>query len=288
MKIFQKGFNYSQDGPGNRLVFHLQGCNMRCPWCANPEGFERDGILMTDEKWLSPQLCPHGAVEGQALNRSVCRGCAGRECIHSHKSKGIFLSCVEERPEDVAEEALSSRMMYYEGGGVTFTGGECTLQFDELLAVLQMLKKHGIHTAIESNGAHPRLRDLFPYVDCLIVDCKLIDGEKHRKFTGISNELILQNIRRAARMHPQVHVRVPLVGGVNDNEKEMGELLAFFQSLPRENVTFEALKYHEYGKKKWRQCGLHYTMDEKARVTADKVRAFQERIESAGLQYKRT
>lgn len=288
MKIFQKGFNYSQDGPGNRLVFHLQGCNMRCPWCANPEGFERDGALMTDEKWLMPELCPHGAVEGLTLNRTVCRECTGRECIHVYKGKGIYASCEEVDTEEVIREALSARMMYYDGGGVTFTGGECTLQFDELLTVLKTLKRHGIHTAIESNAAHPRLQELFPYVDCLMADCKLINDEKHRKLTGISNEMILQNIRKAARMHSWVHVRVPLVGGVNNSEKEIGELIAFFQSLPQENMTFEALKYHEYGKKKWRQCGWDYPMDEKAKITADEFRAFRDRIKSAGLKYKRT
>lgn len=287
MKVFQKGFNYSQDGPGNRLVFHLQGCNMRCPWCANPEGFERDGVLMTDERWLSPQLCPHGAAEGTGLNRALCKDCTGKECI-SHKSKGIYASCQDLAPKDVIEEALSAQMMYYDGGGVTFTGGECTLQFDELQTVLQTLKERGIHTAIESNGTHPGLQKLFPFVDCLILDCKLIDGEKHREILGISNELILRNIRRAAETHPCVHVRVPLVGGVNNGEKEIEELLAFFRSLPRDHTSFEVLKYHEYGKNKWRQCGLDYKMDEKAKVTAEEVRAFWQRIKDAGLQYRRT
>ena len=108
MKIFQKGFNFDQDGPGNRLVYHLQGCNMRCIWCSNPEGMSLNG---------------------------------GKEYS----------------VEALLEECLRSRMMFYGGGGVTFTGGEATMQAEELLKLLKGLKAAGIHTAIETNGTSPRL-----------------------------------------------------------------------------------------------------------------------------------
>ncbi len=288
MRIFQKGFNYSQDGPGNRLVFHLQGCNMRCPWCANPEGLDPGGVLMTDSKWLDPALCPHGAVKGRVLDRRVCQTCTGQECVHLHNGKGIRWSCEEVGTEELLAEIASAQMMFYDGGGVTFTGGECTLQFDELLTVLRALKKTGIDTAIETNGTHPRLPDLFPYIDHLIMDCKLIDADAHKKIMGVSNERILQNIRRAAEVHPCVHICIPLIGGVNNGAKETRDFLDFFQSLPQTHLTYEVLKYHEYGKRKWAECGLAYAMDEGARVTAEEVHACREQIERAGLRYQKT
>lgn len=67
MKIFQKGFNYSQDGSGNRMILHLQGCNMNCPWCSNPEGMPLEGAILTQKEWLEESCCPHGAVKEGSL-----------------------------------------------------------------------------------------------------------------------------------------------------------------------------------------------------------------------------
>ena len=119
LRFFQKGFNYSQDGRGNRLVYHLQGCNMRCPWCANPEGISRMGILMTDPDWLDESCCPKGAVSDGKLDRQRCDSCADRPCINGRRQKGIRWSCEESSVEQVAADCVRSRAMFFDGGGVT-------------------------------------------------------------------------------------------------------------------------------------------------------------------------
>ena len=83
LKVFQQGFNYSQDGRGNRLVLHLQGCNMHCPWCSNPEGMPVRGALMTEKEWLTENCCPKGAVRNGSLDRSVLTVFYGRirDCL---------------------------------------------------------------------------------------------------------------------------------------------------------------------------------------------------------------
>ena len=207
---FQKGFNFSQDGPGNRLVYHLYGCNLRCPWCSNPECFAKDAKTQT---------------------QSV---------------------------EEIADEILRSRPMFFSGGGVTFTGGEPTLQFDALRELLQILKKEGVHTALENNGTHPRLPELFPFLDYLITDLKHPFSEEHRRITGAGNATILSNLRAAAETR-QLALRIPLIHGYNTSPACVAGFVSFLSSLPRRpDFTLELLRYHEYGRVKWERHGMPY------------------------------
>lgn len=200
MKIFQKGFNFSQDGPGNRLVYHLQGCNMKCIWCSNPEGMCMDG------------------------------------------GKDISV-------DEILKEILSSGMMFFSGGGVTFTGGEATVQYEELFSLLKLLKENSVHTAIETNGTHPRLRELLEYVDYLMMDFKHYDSDILRKYTGVGADLIKNNFELNCKCGRQQHIRIPLINGINtDNPKGFAE---YFASFDTSHAVFEFLPYHEYGKEKW-------------------------------------
>ena len=201
MRIFQKGFHYGQDGPGNRLVYHLQGCNLHCPWCSNPEGMARDG--------------------------------GGEECS----------------VEDVFSECLRSRAMFFSGGGVTFTGGECTLQWQELSWLLRCLREAGIHTAIETNGTSPHLRELLPHVDYLIMDFKHFDGDALLQSTGVGNAVLRENFERHCREGVRQHIRIPLINGFNA-DCPMG-FATYFSAQDTKNTVFEFLPYHEYGKGKW-------------------------------------
>ena len=201
MKIFFKGFNFSEDGPGNRLVYHLQGCNMRCPWCSNPEGMSFFG--------------------GQSYTT-----------------------------EQIVKECVSSRAMFFSGGGVTFTGGEATLQYKELTEVLRLIREQNIHTALETNGVSENLREIQKHVDYLMMDFKHYDENAFRKFTGVSIEPLFENYEFLCGIGRQLHVRIPLINHVNaDNPKGFAEYLSRFDTS---NVVFELLPYHEYGKEKWK------------------------------------
>ena len=147
MRIFQKGFNYSQDGPGNRLVYHIAGCNMSCLWCANPEGMK---VLDAHKEYLSGEI---------------------------------------------VKEAISCKPMFFDGGGVTFTGGEATLDADALIEVLSSLKQNGIHTAIETNGTSERLLEILEYVDYLIMDFKHFDSEKLKSYTGCDGDAVKASVK---------------------------------------------------------------------------------------------
>mgnify|MGYP002732270014 CR=1 FL=1 len=235
LRLFQEGFNFSQDGPGNRLVYHLQGCNLHCPWCANPEGLSADG----------------GYV------RTV---------------------------DELVQKTLRSKMMFFDGGGVTLTGGEATLQFEAVKVLLTRLHSDGIHTCIETNGASRRIAELFPVLDYLILDIKHYDPNKHRKITGLSCELTHDTLRAALRDGPTLALRIPLIGGFNASLADARGFAALFQSLSvGGRATVELLPYHEYGKSKYAGLGIPYTMGEEAKISAQTLQIFTEVLKAAGL-----
>lgn len=240
MRIFQKGFNFSQDGPGNRLVYHLQGCNLRCPWCSNPEGLVKTG---------------------------------GTEIA----------------PEELVEEVLRSSLLFFDGGGVTFTGGEATLQFAELKSVLARLHQEGIHTCIETNGLSSRLPELFPVLDLLIMDLKHPDPLRHGVITGLENHQTMENIRRALAFGLQLVIRIPLIGGFNASISDAEAFAARFRELGvPDRAVVELLPYHEYGKDKYETLGLSYTMGPEAKITGQQLAAYEQVLREAGIRLIRT
>lgn len=235
LRIFQKGFNFSQDGPGNRLVYHLQGCNLRCPWCSNPEGLSRQG----------------------GESRSL---------------------------EELVAEILRSRAMFFDGGGVTLTGGEVCMQFDAVAALLARVSHEGIHTCIETNGTSSRLTELFPSLDLLIMDIKHHDPQKHREVTGVSCLQTYRNAAAALSVGQPLALRIPLIGGFNASLADAAAFAELFRRLGAVGkATVELLPYHEYGRAKYEALGLPYTMDESARVSAAQVADFARCLTDAGL-----
>ena len=234
MRILQKGFNYSQDGPGNRLVYHLQGCNFRCKWCSNPESMPLD----------------------------------------SDKAEDV--------PNDaVVDEIERSRMMFFDGGGVTFTGGEPTLQPDDLIYVLKKAQTLGVNTAIENNGSSPRLCEISDYVDYMIVDIKHPDDDIHKRYVGHSNKMTIENLIKLSGMRSQLHIRIPLINHVNTDPEPFAEL---FGKMNMANAVVEILAYHEYGKCKWTE---KYQITD-GFVTDEQIKIFKNRLEKDGIHFIET
>lgn len=234
MKILQKGFNYSQDGPGNRLVYHLQGCNFRCKWCSNPESMPAE----------------------------------------NPKAKDYTV-------DELADEVMRSRMMFFDGGGVTFTGGECTLQADELIEALKKLKENGINTAIETNASNPRLPEIAEYVDYLITDFKHYDGEAHKKWIDTGNGQVLKNLTELINSGRSLHIRIPLIHNVNDDYQGF---IDFFKNKETDNIDVEILPYHEYGKDKWT---TEYEISD-GFVSDETVREFNKKLNEIGIKTIKT
>src|SRR5690554_5720536 len=213
--IFKKGFNYSQDGPGNRLIYHMVGCNMHCPWCSNPEGMHI--------KYLNNQY--------------------------------IIMTIKE-----MYKEIIDCKRLFFDNGGVTFTGGEPTVQLDQLKKLFTLLKANDIDVTIETNGTNKRLQELFDYMKLIIIDFKHYNDNLHKKYTGLSNQIIKINIEKALCNNLKVLVRIPLINKFNANVEDIQGFLNYFTLINHCNLNVELLKYHEYGKEKWLKSGRKYRM----------------------------
>lgn len=234
---------------------------------------------------LHDELCPEGAIRGGKLDRAKCAHCLQRPCLFGRGNSHTDLQwSSEELPlPAVQEEILGARRLFFDGGGVTFTGGEPTLQFQALQALLGWCRENSIHTALETNGFHPRLPELFPLIGHLMIDLKHWDEERHCAFTGGALAQTVANIGKAAERENGLHIRIPLVGGFNASDDDIEGFLKFFDGLDKRRFTVELLPYHEYGKDKWARCGLEYRMKD-GHVPQEVVERFWQALQERGIR----
>ena len=241
------------DGPGIRTTVFFKGCNLRCAWCHNPESHEIAPQMLFDaEKCIGCGKC-------QSVCPSLetgCQLCGKCTLFCPRDAKEICGRTVA--IEDVFEEIQKDRAFYQaSGGGATFSGGECMLQMESLVALLKLCKSRGIHTAVDTAGHVPfsHFSQIIPYTDLFLFDIKCMDPIMHERYTGLENHLILENLKSLLSAGCSVWVRVPIVSGINDSLEEMHAIRQVFdESGWPEKV--ELLPYHAMGEHKYRELGL--------------------------------
>lgn len=156
-------------------------------------------------------------------------------------------------------EILKDKVFYENsGGGVTFSGGECMLQIDFLEEILKACKENGIHTAVDTAGCVPfeYFERILPCTDLFLYDVKCFDSEKHKQYTGIGNELILENLKRLLATDKSVWIRIPIISTINDNEEELQGIKEHIFSCGKP-AKFELLPYHAMGEHKYVALGMN-------------------------------
>jgi pyruvate formate lyase activating enzyme len=254
------------DGPGIRTTVFIKGCPLRCVWCQNPESQALlPQIFFNSEKCTGcgqcAQVCPEGAIdiyEGKSrTNRQLCRGhgkCAEACPNEARNLMGRYATAAE-----VFQEVNSDAIFYQRsGGGVTLSGGEPLAQPEFAISLLRLCQNAGMHTALDTCGyaKWETLRPVLDYVDLVLYDFKHMDPAEHKKHTGVSNSLILDNARRIYHecAIPML-ARVPIVPGYNDSVENLEATASFIASELGTSVKVHLLPYHRLGETKYERLG---------------------------------
>jgi len=241
------------DGPGIRTTVFFKGCNLKCAWCHNPESQSGKTQMMFYRNKCTgcgkcKEICPN--------HMKFCELCGKCEIYCPADARKI---CGRKyTTEEVLEEVLRDKSFYENsGGGVTFSGGECMLQIDFLLEILKKCKENGIHTAVDTAGHVPFecFERILPYTDLFLYDIKCFDSEVHKKYVGVGNELILQNLEKLLQAGAKVWIRIPVIPEVNDSIEEMQSIKAFIEQIGKPE-KIELLPYHALGENKYNAIGL--------------------------------
>ena len=268
----------THDGPGMRTTVFLKGCTLRCKWCSNPESIQPKPELAynlikcigKDQCGFCLKECPESAIFNVdsdtrvRINWDLCTNCG--KCVPVCPPQALYLFGQEMTVDQVLDEVEQDSSFYRESsGGMTLSGGECQLQADFAAGLLAGAHQRGINTAIETafNVPWSHVEKVLPHVDTVLHDIKLTDPERHKKWTGVDNTRIRENLKRAYETFPDKKfiARTPLIPGVNDDEAHIRATLEFIK--PHKNVVdYELLPYMRFGESKYGFLGKVYEMQD--------------------------
>lgn len=246
-----------QDGPGVRSTVFMKGCPLACAWCHNPESQSPEPQIVR----MRHRCMVCGQCSDQELGEPLV---VDRDDEDVEACPTGALQAVGERITVTAlvERLLRDRIFFDESsGGVTFSGGEPLLQAPFVTEALAWLRREGVHTALDTCGfaRWPDLEAAAAQSSLVLYDLKLMDDERHHAATGVSNRIILQNLKALADVHRAIWIRVPIIPGVNDDEANLSATAAFLAPLAGIRQV-DLLPYHPTGEAKFARVGMTYAL----------------------------
>jgi glycyl-radical enzyme activating protein len=280
------------DGPGIRTTIFMKGCPLKCRWCHTPEGISiNPEIGFLENRCIGckkcAEVCPVGAHifnNGHHIfNRAKCDACG--KCVEVCLSGALEYYGQEVSSEDVVKLVMEDRTFYEQsGGGCTLSGGEPLIQPEFCLEVLRLLKRRGIHRAIDTSGAvgWKVFEVILPYTDMILYDLKHTDDKLHREYTGCSNTQIMENLERLSRIGIPLEIRIPLIPGFNADERSISNMGRFLCSVKGISEV-RLLPYHKPNSK-YNAVGYHYTMQNISPPTGAQIQKIVSTLKTFGLK----
>ncbi len=246
------------DGPGIRTTVFLKGCPANCWWCHNPE---------------SQALEIEKSIRTNRFDQSV---------IEEEEIIGKEMSV-----DELMVEISKDQVFFDEsGGGVTFSGGEPLMQPFFLCDILRRCQEAGLSTTLDTTGYAPAdiFESIIDFVDLFLYDIKFIDDRLHQKYAGVSNFNILANLRTLVKQKKAVILRLPVIPGITDQEKNIEEILQFILNLDQGGMKIDLLPYHRIARHKYKKLNKEYLMGDTNVPSADTMNRLKNKLELAGLK----
>lgn len=283
------------DGDGIRTSVFFKGCPLKCEWCHNPETQRFEKEMQCDkEKCVGcgtcAKVCPNGAISMEngkpEMKKDACTFCG--KCVNFCPIGIREIIGREYSVKELIRELMKDQMFYEEsGGGVTLSGGEVmAMDIDYILAIAKELKRQDVTLTIDTCGYVPyeKFQAILPYVNTFLYDVKVMDPKLHKKYIGVDNQLILDNLIRLAADGARIYIRIPTIKEVNGNEKNMKETIAFLKEHDIHPAQINLLPYHDTGSGKYSKLDMEYKGTDLHAPEKEEMESFVRLFVESGFQ----